>query len=106
MADESPCDLERGIACMLAIRKRDTEQFVGTVSLGLPALEPDSWTADTMGILGYAVGRRYQGKGFATEAATALVHCAFVDIGLERLRATSCATTFHREESSSASDSA
>jgi 8-oxo-dGTP diphosphatase len=82
-------DLDRGAACMLAIRKRDTAAFVGTISLRIPALEPTPWTRDTgMGILGYAICPEQQGNAFATEAAAALVRCAFEQLGLARLRAT------------------
>ena len=74
---------------MLAILKRDTAAFVGTVSLRIPALEPNPWTTDTaMGILGYTVQPREQGNGLATEAAAARARCAFEEIGLAGLRAT------------------
>jgi 8-oxo-dGTP diphosphatase len=82
-------DLERGVGCMLAIRKHNTAAFVGTASLRIPALEADPWTHDSgMAILGYAVRHEEQGHGFATEAATTLTQCAFEHMGIARLRAT------------------
>ena len=47
--------------------------FVGTISLRLPASEPNPSTSDSrLGILGYAVGRDHQGNGFASEAAASV----------------------------------
>jgi RimJ/RimL family protein N-acetyltransferase len=63
--------------------------FVGTISLRLPAYEPNPWTTDTrLGILGYAIAGERQGNGFAGEAASSVVRLAFDEMELDRLRAT------------------
>jgi RimJ/RimL family protein N-acetyltransferase len=82
-------DLARGAGCVLAMLERETDAFVGVVSLRIPALELDPWTADAgLGILGYSVVPRRWGSGFASEGAARVIAFAFDDLGLARLRAT------------------
>jgi RimJ/RimL family protein N-acetyltransferase len=63
----------------LAIVARRTGRVIGTCDLALVA----GREAD----LGYMLARRHWGRGYATEAATALVAHAFADLGVERVRA-------------------
>jgi 8-oxo-dGTP diphosphatase len=79
----------RGTGFFVAIETRAPRMFVGTISLRLPAQEPDPWTPDTgLGILGYAIASERQGNGFAREAASSVVQLAFEEMGLDRLHAT------------------
>lgn len=68
----------RGVS--FAVVPRDSAQLVGGVSL---TIEPRHATAE----IGYWIGRRHWGRGFATEATQAAVRCAFEDLGLNRLSA-------------------
>ena len=86
---DAEVDMEHGSGCHLAIERRVSATFVGTVSLRLPALEPDPWTSDRqLAILGYAVQRDQQRNGFASEAAASVVQLAFDQMDIARLRAT------------------
>jgi [ribosomal protein S5]-alanine N-acetyltransferase len=64
----------------LAVRLRDSSTFVGGVGL---RLELDHHRAE----LGYWIGVPYWGKGYATEAAQALVRYAFDELRVNRLYA-------------------
>jgi RimJ/RimL family protein N-acetyltransferase len=89
MISEAMTDLERTRGYFLRIDSRTSGTFVGTLSLRLPAYDDEPWTTDTtLGILGYALVPQEHGRGFATEAAARMVEFAFVDVGLQRLRAT------------------
>lgn len=62
------------------IERKDDGRLIGTVGLG--RLDPAAWSAE----LGYALGRRDWGQGFATEAVGAAVAALF-RLGLHRLEA-------------------
>jgi ribosomal-protein-alanine N-acetyltransferase len=68
----------RAVCC--AIVRKEDDRLVGAVGL---TVDRDSENAE----LGYWVGHEYQGKGFATEAAGALVAFAFDTLGLHRVMA-------------------
>ena len=56
-----------------AVRRREDDAFVGDV-----VLEPASWDPRAAEV-GWHMARAHHGQGYATEAARALVHAAFVD---------------------------
>jgi RimJ/RimL family protein N-acetyltransferase len=86
---EAAIQFARGSGFLVAIEARASSMFVGTISLRLPAYEPDPWTTDTsLGILGYAIASAQQGNGFASEAASSVVRLAFDHMQLDRVRAT------------------
>ena len=64
----------------LAIVSRDTSGLVGCISL---VLNPAHARAE----LGYWIGRPFWGRGYATEAATALVDYGFRELDLLRIHA-------------------
>jgi RimJ/RimL family protein N-acetyltransferase len=68
-----------GDTLMLAIVLRDTGQMIGDVSL--------KWTSQrhSQGEIGFAVHPDFQGKGYASEAATALFDVGFREIDLHRI---------------------
>lgn len=59
--------VEKGHECNWVIIERASEQLVGTIGLRLQGHRVE---------LGYALARRHWGKGFATEAAAAIVDWA------------------------------
>jgi RimJ/RimL family protein N-acetyltransferase len=69
---------ERSEELALAVVLRSTEALVGCVGLRV-AREQQA------GELGYWVGRASWGRGYATEAAGALVHLGFTGLGLQRV---------------------
>jgi RimJ/RimL family protein N-acetyltransferase len=46
---------------------------------------------NNLGEIGYALGIHYRGRGYATEAAGALMDYAFAELGLHRIQATTSA---------------
>lgn len=68
---------EEGARVVYAITLRHTKQLIGTVSL--VKNKRSEWE------LGYWVGEPYWGKGYCTEAATALVDFAFANLGITRI---------------------
>ena len=58
-----------GQAIFLAIVARKSHQLVGDIML--------AWTDETNAEIGYVINPRHQGKGIATEAASALLRLAF-----------------------------
>ena len=69
-----------GDAVILAVTLRGTGELVGSVEM---RMVPSHRRAD----LGYWVGRPHWGRGYATEAAEALVRWAFATLGLHRVHA-------------------
>ena len=69
---------ERGEAVDFAIVVRDDDTLVGAVGLGL---QPEHDRAE----LGYWIGVPYWGRGYATEAAAAVLGYAFGTLGLHRV---------------------
>lgn len=78
--EHSSREAERGRALILAITLRGSALLVGLVSL---LIDP----ARRQGELGYWIAPVYWRRGYATEAARAVVRHAFEGIGLSRLRA-------------------
>src|SRR5690606_34305364 len=72
---------ERGDAVILAITNRTSRDVVGATGLTLDA-EHDRAE------LGYWIGVQHWGRGYATEAAAALVAYGFEHLGLNRIYAT------------------
>ena len=72
--------VERHSPVVFAVRLTETGELVGAVGLVLNA---DHRRAE----LGYWVARAAWGRGYATEAARALVHHGFEVLGLERIHA-------------------
>lgn len=71
---------QRSELLALAIEVLETTTFVGTVLL---KLAPAHRRAE----LGYWIGVPFWGRGFATEAATAMVEYGFTVLGLDRIEA-------------------
>jgi 8-oxo-dGTP diphosphatase len=85
LADEWIDATERGFAdasaWQLAITRRDNGALLGGAGVRLD-------TGRRVGLLGYWVGHKYWGSGFATEAARRLAHWALAHLDLEQLEAT------------------
>ena len=71
---------EAGERVSFAVVLREGGALVGSIALHLDA-------RDNSGELGYWVGRPYWGRGYATEAARAVVRYGFEELGLRRVRA-------------------
>jgi ribosomal-protein-alanine N-acetyltransferase len=69
-----------GEAVVLAVTLRETGVLVGSIEIRLVA-------AHRRAELGYWVGRAHWGRGYATEAAGALVRWGFATLGLHRVTA-------------------
>ena len=78
--NKSVRELEAGEAYHLAVARRGSPDVIGAVGLTLG--EPDAPT------IGYWIGRPYWGRGFATEAASALVAFGFDSLCAARIDAT------------------
>jgi ribosomal-protein-alanine N-acetyltransferase len=85
-------DLAQATGYMLGMFQRESDTFVGVVSLRMPANNP-RLSAEAraavagLGILGYAVARPYWHQGYASESAQRMVAFAFEELGLTRLQA-------------------
>ncbi len=66
----------------LAIVLKDEGRLIGTCGLNVSSPE------NREGWIGYCLNRRFWGKGYAPEAARALLGWGFVDLGLHRITAT------------------
>lgn len=75
---EQRAQLKRGEGGALAITLREGGEVIGDVTLRVNA---QNHRAE----LGYILGREHRGRGYATEAAGAMVRCAFEQLGLRRL---------------------
>ena len=64
-----------------AILERKSEQFVGAIGL---LLRPEP-KQNSRGNLGYFINKPFWGKGYTTEAAKAVLHFAFEDLGLHKV---------------------
>ncbi len=71
---------EKGEQVALAITSREDGRLLGAIGLTLDA-------ANQSAELGYWIGKPYWGCGYATEAARALVHFGFGQLGLNRVYA-------------------
>ena len=66
----------------LAVVRRDRDELIGAVALQIISEE------DGRGVIGYVLGRRSWGQGYATEAATRLLRYGFAELGLRSVTAT------------------
>ncbi len=73
--------VQEGTGFRFVGRRRDSGEFV--ISVGVFAI--DRW--DRSGELGYAVARSQWGRGYATEAVTAVVDWSMRRLGLHRVEA-------------------
>jgi len=71
---------EAGEGLALAVTQRDTDILVGAVSLSIDA-------ANQTAELGYWIGVPYWGRGYATDAARAMVGYGFARLDLHRIHA-------------------
>lgn len=67
----------------LAIELKEERKVIGTIGIGVVSREHEQ------GIVGWALGVAYQRKGYATEAARAIVEFGFRSMGLHRIIAKS-----------------
>ena len=85
MADDwiagQAAEFERGAGVTFAITLRENGELVGAIGLGL---EPELRS----GVLGYWIGVPYWNRGYATEAARAVIGYGFGALDLERISAT------------------
>jgi RimJ/RimL family protein N-acetyltransferase len=68
----------RGVGAVFAVVEREGGALVGSIGL---TIESDDARAE----LGYWLGKPYWGRGYATEAAEALLRYAFEELGLNRV---------------------
>lgn len=64
---------------VLAVELRSTGTVIGEVLL--------KWASDRQGEVGFAFGRDHHGRGYAAEAATAMLRLGFDDLGFHRITA-------------------
>jgi RimJ/RimL family protein N-acetyltransferase len=76
-----PAQWDRRKAVTFAVTDRESGQLLGAVGLILE-------DADHRAELGYWIGRPYWGRGFATEAAGAVIAWGFPALDLHRIHAT------------------
>lgn len=74
-------EIDRGVAIILAMETRADGELVG--SIALKGIDSAHRAAE----LGYWVGTPYWGRGFATEAARALIRYGFDALSLNRIYA-------------------
>ncbi|WP_350347626.1 GNAT family protein [Agromyces sp. G08B096] len=72
---------EPGTWLVLAVEQRDTGTVIGEVLLKWASAE------HRQGELGFALGRAHHGKGYAAEAAAAMLRLGFEQLGLHRISA-------------------
>ena len=70
---------EPGQWLVLAVELRETGRVIGEVLL--------KWAAERQGELGFAFARDVQGRGYAAEAADAVLRVAYDELGLHRVSA-------------------
>ncbi len=70
---------DHGDWLMLAIEERASGTVVGEVLL--------KWDSDRQGEVGFALGRDHWGRGYAGEAATAMLRVGFEELGFHRITA-------------------
>lgn len=71
--------LAHGQWLVLAVELRSTGTVIGEVLL--------KWASDRQGEVGFAFAREHQGRGYAAEAATAMLRLGFDDLGFHRITA-------------------
>jgi RimJ/RimL family protein N-acetyltransferase len=70
---------EPGQWLVLAIEERATGTVIGEALL--------EWASERQGELGFALGRDHHGRGYAAEAATAMMRLGFDELGFHRITA-------------------
>ena len=70
---------EHGQWLVLAVELASTRTVIGEVLL--------KWASDRQGEIGFAFSREHQGRGYAAEAARAVLGLAFDDLGFHRVTA-------------------
>jgi len=66
----------------LVIESIEHNKVIGNTGLGIKESE-----GQKHGTIGYLIGEAYQGRGYATEAATGLISFGFTELGLHRIAA-------------------
>lgn len=64
---------------VLAVQVRETGTVIGEVLL--------KWASDRQGEIGFALARSHQGRGYAAEAARAMLRLGFDELGFHRITA-------------------
>jgi RimJ/RimL family protein N-acetyltransferase len=67
---------------LFAIERRDTGEFIGNAGLAIPDFLPEILPAVE---IGWRLGRAHWSRGFATEAARAVLAFAWDPVGLDRV---------------------
>ena len=67
---------------LFAVELRDTGELAGWVGLAVPGFLPEVLPAVE---IGWRLGKRFWGRGIATEAAREVLRFGFQDVGLDRL---------------------
>ena len=72
---------------LYAVETKDTHEFIGFVGLNHPSFDIPNFTPRGMPIveIGWRISSRHWGKGYATEAAKAVLHHAFTILKLEEI---------------------
>lgn len=70
-----------------AVEKRDTHEFIGFVGLSHPSFEIPHFQPKGLPIveIGWRLSSQHWGKGYATEAAKAVLHYAFTELNLSEI---------------------
>ncbi|MGK5683169.1 GNAT family N-acetyltransferase [Actinoplanes sp. URMC 104] len=72
---------ERGFG-LFAVQERASGELIGWAGLAVPAFLPEVLPAVE---IGWRLGRRFWGRGYATEAAAAALRFGFDEVGLDRV---------------------
>ncbi|MFI6512186.1 GNAT family N-acetyltransferase [Streptosporangium sp. NPDC050855] len=72
---------DRGFG-LFAVELRETGELAGWAGLAIPAFLPEVLPAVE---IGWRLGRRFWGRGIATEAARQALRFGFVEVGLDRI---------------------
>lgn len=78
--EQHPYLRERGEEYIFAVTERESTRVAGATSLRVDAEHAHAE-------LGYWIGRPYQGRGYATEAAGSMLELGFLGLGLHRMYA-------------------
>lgn len=69
---------------LYAVETKDTHEFIGFVGLNHPSFEIPNFQPQSLPIveIGWRLSSQHWGKGYATEAAKAVLHYAFTELNL------------------------
>jgi RimJ/RimL family protein N-acetyltransferase len=72
---------------LYAVEIRNTHEFIGFVGLNQPSFEIPHFVPKELPIveIGWRLSSRHWNKGYATEAAKAVLHYAFTELGLREI---------------------